>query len=136
MNPNLKNALVVIGGVVIGAVVNVLLLQGNGTIIALPEGADVSTVEALKSTIHLFKPVHFIFPFLAHAGGTLVGAFVASKFSADKHLLMSMVVGVFFLIGGIMNVATLPAPTWFSATDIILAYLPMAYLGYKLSGRT
>jgi len=29
-------------------------------------------------------------------------------------------------------VLSLPSPIWFNALDLIGAYLPMAYLGYKL----
>ena len=41
-----------------------------------------------------------------------------------------------FLAVGVMMVLTLPGtPCWFVVTDLMLAYLPMAYLGYKLGQR-
>jgi hypothetical protein len=40
-----------------------------------------------------------------------------------------------FLLGGIANVAMLPAPLWFSALDLLLAYLPMAWLGHTIVTR-
>jgi hypothetical protein len=47
-----------------------------------------------------------------------------------------MAIGFAFLAGGVMMVLTLPGtPWWFVATDLVLAYLPMAYLGYKLGQR-
>jgi hypothetical protein len=45
-----------------------------------------------------------------------------------------MIVAVLFLIGGIMNVIMLPAPTWFSAVDLLLAYIPMGLIGARLGG--
>jgi hypothetical protein len=41
-------------------------------------------------------------------------------------------IGVLFLIGGTAAVMMLPAPMWFSALDLIVAYIPMAWLGGKI----
>jgi len=84
--------------------------------------------------MHLFEPKHFLFPFLAHAIGTLIGAFAASKFAATKQRSMALIVGILFLIGGTINVFLLSAPMWFNATDLIVAYIPMAIIGWKLAG--
>ena len=134
MNPVIRNILAVIAGAIVGSVVNSGLISIGHQVIALPEGADVTTVEGLKAAIHLFEPKHFIFPFLAHALGTLVGALIASKIAVGNKLRTAMIVGVLFLIGGISNCFMLPAPFWFMAVDVLFAYIPMAYLGWKLSG--
>ena len=78
---------------------------------------------------------YFIFPFLAHAIGTLSGAFIAAKFSASYHMLFAMCIGIFFLIGGISMVFILPAPIWFIVIDLVFAYLPMGWLGWKISNK-
>ena len=135
MNPILKNVLAVVAGVIIGSMVNMGIIMISGSIIPPPEGGDITTMEGLKSTMHLFEPNHFIFPFLAHALGTLVGAFVAAKIAAGKKMLMALLVGLFFLIGGTVNIAMLGGPMWFTALDIIVAYMPMGYLGYVLAKR-
>lgn len=46
-----------------------------------------------------------------------------------------MAVGLVFLVGGIINVVMLPSPLWFTLTDILLAYLPMAWFGTQLARR-
>ncbi|GAA4140933.1 hypothetical protein GCM10022216_20500 [Sphingobacterium kyonggiense] len=130
MNPILRNILAVILGLVLGSIVNGALITISGHVIPPPEGVDVTTEEGLKAGMHLFKPINFLFPFLAHALGTLVGAFVASKIAANRKLLFAMVIGLAFFIGGIMTIFMLPSPTWFSIVDATLAYFPMAYLGY------
>lgn len=109
------------------------LLLISSTIIAPLNGADVTTMEGLRESMYLFEPKHFLFPFLAHALGALVGAFIAGKIAATKKKTMALVVGGFFLLGGIANVFLLPGPMWFNTVDIIFAYIPMALLGYKLS---
>lgn len=132
MNPVLRNILAVLAGIVVGSVVNMAIIMFGGSLVPLPEGVDPTSMESLKESMHLFKPINFLMPFLAHALGTLVGAFITVKFAANRHYLLAMIIGVFFLAGGIMSIMSLPAPMWFNAVDLLLAYLPMAWLGWKL----
>ncbi len=134
MNPIFKNLLAVISGIIIGSIVNMGLIMVSSSIIPLPEGVDPTNMEDLKANIGSFPVKNFIFPFLAHALGTLVGAYIAAKIAANKHLGISMIIGFVFLLGGIMMVVDLPAPMWFNVLDLVGAYLPMAWLGWKLAG--
>ena len=135
IKPYVKNILAVIAGIVIGSIANMLLINIGPSVVPLPAGADVSTMEKLSESMKLFTPVNFIFPFLAHALGTLVGAFIAAKFAASHHLKFAMLIGVFFLIGGIAAVNMLGGPLWFNAVDLLLAYIPMSFLGAAIAGR-
>jgi len=132
MNPILKNIGAVVAGLVVGSIVNMGIVMLSGSVIAPPEGGDITTMEGLKATMHLFEPKHFIFPFLAHAIGTLVGAYVAAKLAATRNMTMALIIGVFFFIGGSINVSMLGGPLWFTILDLAMAYIPTAYLGGKL----
>ncbi len=134
MNPILKNILAVIVGIVVGGIVNSALVNIGPMVVPLPEGADVSSMEALANSMKLFTPVNFLFPFLAHAVGTLVGAFLAAKIAASHKMKLAIAIGFFFLLGGITAAAMLGGPVWFIAVDLILAYIPMGFLGGKLAG--
>jgi hypothetical protein len=131
-----KNILVVIVGVVVGSLVNITLVNVGPYVVPLPDGADVSTMEKLRESINLFTPVNFLFPFLAHALGTLAGAFIAARFAASHHLMLALLIAVLFLAGGISAVNMLGGPMWFNITDLLLAYIPMGYLGATLAART
>lgn len=131
-----RGLLAVVLGLVAGSAVNMGLIMLSGNVIPPPVGADVTTMEGLKASLHLFEARHFVFPFLAHALGTLVGAFVAGLVAGGRSAIPAYVVGGLFLLGGIANVIMLPAPVWFSAVDLILAYLPFAWLGQALAART
>jgi hypothetical protein len=97
----------------------------------------MTSAEGLQAAMHLLEPKHFLFPFLAHALGTLVGAFIATKLAKKSGRLPAITVGILFLIGGIIAARMIPAPAWFIATDLLLAYLPAAWIGYSLaSSRT
>lgn len=133
MHSILRNILAVVLGLVVGSAVNMGIIMISGSIIPPPNGADITTMEGLKSTMHLFGPEHYIFPFLAHALGTLVGAFVAAKIAATNKIKFALAIGAFFFLGGAINAYMLPAPTWFLILDLAGAYFPMAYLGKKLA---
>lgn len=135
MNIILRNILAVIAGIVVGSIANMALVMLGSILIAPPAGVDASNVDSMKASIHLFEAKHFLFPFLAHAVGTVVGALVASLIAGSKRMVLALVVGGFFLLGGIAASFMIPAPMWFMAADILIAYIPMAWLGWKLSGK-
>ncbi|NOR28411.1 MAG: hypothetical protein GQ540_07780 [Lutibacter sp.] len=128
-----KNILAVILGLVIGSIVNMGIVMISGSIISPPNGADVTTMEGLKESIHLFQPKHFIFPFLAHAIGTFIGALITVIVASTYKSKLALLIGMFFLIGGILNTFMLPTPTWFITFDLLLAYIPMAWIAQKIS---
>lgn len=131
----IRNTLAVIAGMLIGGMVNMGLITVSGHVIAPPAGADVTTMEGLLASIHLFEAKHFLFPFLAHAMGTLVGAVIVARFAATQQLRLAMLVGVISLAGGVSAVMMIPAPLWFDTVDLVFAYIPMAWLGYQLGRR-
>lgn len=135
MNPILKNILAVIAGIILGSVVNMGIIMLSSSIIPPPEGVDPSDMESLKSSMHLFEPKHFIVPFLAHALGTLAGAFVTALIAFSHKMKLALIIGLFFLLGGISSVFMLPSPTWFIVLDLVGAYIPMAWIGGLLAGQ-
>ncbi len=134
MNPIAKNILAVIVGFVVGSLVNIGLVNIGPSVVPLPEGADVSTMESLRDSMKLFAPVNFIFPFLAHALGTLTGAFIAAKIAVSHHMKFAIGIGVCFMIGGVTAASMLGGPVWFIVSDLLLAYIPMGFLGGILAG--
>lgn len=132
MNSIIKNILAIIAGIIFGSAVNMAIIMVSGSIIPPPDGADVTTTEGLKSSMHLFQPRHFIFPFLAHALGTFSGAFLAALIATNRKMIFALGIGVFFLAGGIASIFMLPSPTWFSILDLVGAYIPMSYFAGKL----
>ena len=136
MNPIIKNIIAVIAGFLVGSVVNMGIIMISGSIIPPPNGADVTTTEGLKASMHLFQPKHFIMPFLAHALGTFAGALLAALIASSHKMIFALGIGVFFLVGGIVSVFMLPSPTWFTVLDLAVAYIPMAYLAGKLVVKT
>ena len=130
-----KNVLAVILGLVLGSAVNIALILSGASAIPPPEGVDPTNAESIRESLHLFGPKHFISPFLAHALGTLVGALVAWLVAGSQRDVLAYVVGAFFLAGGISASFQIPAPAWFVVSDLLLAYLPMAWIATRLGRR-
>lgn len=131
MNPILRNILAVVAGWILGSIVNMGLIQLG--YLAIPiQGVDTSDMEALARAMPGLDFKYFIFPFLAHALGTLVGAYVAALIAVKHKMWLALGVGLLFFLGGIWASTMLPAPTWFIVADLVIAYFPMAWLGAKL----
>lgn len=130
-----KNILAIIAGLFIGGAVNMAFINLSSSVIPLPAGVDNTTMEGLKAGIHLFEPQHFLFPFLAHAMGTLVGAIITGFIIREKNIGLITIVALVNFVGGLMIIIALPGPLWFSIVDLVLAYFPMAWLGWKLSAK-
>lgn len=128
MNPAIKNIIAVIVGIIVGSVVNMGIIMLSGIVIPPPNGADVTTMEGLREALPLFEPKHFIMPFLAHALGTLAGAFITTKIAASRQLLCALIIGVFFLGGGFWSAYLLKGPSWFLTLDLALAYLSLIHI--------
>ena len=128
MNPIIKSILAVVLGWLVGSILNMGLIQAGHVLIPI-EGLDPNDMNALAKAMPKLSSKHFIFPVLAHALGTLVGAFLAGWIATSHKMRFSLGIGVLFLLGGVMVSFMLPAPGWFIAADIILAYIPMAWIG-------
>ena len=126
-----RNILAVIIGWFIGSIVNMSLINYGYGVFPLV-GVDTNDMEALAVVMPHLEPKFFTFPFLAHALGTLVGAFIAGLIAASHRMKFSYSIGGLFLIGGITMAYLIPAPLWFVSTDLLLAYIPMAWLGGKI----
>lgn len=137
MPPFVRHLLALVIGLMAGGAVNMSLILLGGQLIAPPPGTQTQTMEGLAAALPLFGPQHFVFPFLAHAMGTLVGAAVAAAVAGWGGAAMkawpAWAVGALFFSGGVVNVWMLGGPLWFTVLDLGLAYLPMAWCGLRLA---
>jgi hypothetical protein len=135
MSPVLKNIVALLAGLVAGGLVNMALVTVGPMLIPPPAGVDMTDMDSLAQSMHLMGPQHFVFPLLAHALGTVVGATLTFALAARNSRFLAFGIGVFFLLGGISAARMIPAPTWFVVVDLAMAYLPMAWLGTLLGKR-
>jgi hypothetical protein len=135
MRSKIINILSVLVGVLIGAIVNMAILMMSSAVIAPPKGVAMTSDAGINAAMPLLEPKHFLMPFLAHAIGTFVAVYLATRFSKTKAIRIPIIIASIYLIGGIMEVMNLNAPLWFNVIDLLGAYFPMAFLAYKWAKR-
>jgi hypothetical protein len=126
-----RHVLAVLAGAVVCVGLNGLFLGVMMNAIGTPDGFDANT----PSTYHLLEARHYLSPFVAHAVPSLIGGAIAALLAATRKMTCALVVGVLHLLGGIAAAFIIPAPAWFTALDLIVAYLPMAWIGGRLVTR-
>jgi hypothetical protein len=134
----LRTVLAVIVGLFIGGTVNSALVAISGKVIPLPAGVNPNDIQSIISHISEYQPKHFIMPFLAHALGTFTAGFIIAVLTHKEKKVLWWIPGLLFFVGGGIAIVMIPAPLWFNALDLLVAYFPMAYfgnwLGLKLKG--
>jgi len=116
-----------------GMGVNMGMLFLGSWLIPIPQGLDTSTREGLRDALPLLEARHFLFPFLAHAMGTLTGAFLVTGYAKTDTFRYSMLMAGLFFLGGFSTIVGMPSPVWFSITDLVLAYFPMAWVAHNFA---
>lgn len=134
MNPILRNIIAVLIGAIAGGFVNMQIVELGYSVFPLGD-FNKNDFDAFISAMENAGNEHYLFPFLAHALGTFVGAALTSLFGASHQFRLSIIIGIFFLIGGIAANLMIPGPLWFSIMDILLAYIPMAWIGHILASK-
>ena len=134
MPTKLRNILAVIAGLTSGIITNYGILNWVQSLIPLPIGADVSTMDGLSAALQQFSPEHFVAPFASHALGTLAGCLVALWIGVGSSARLVLPIAFFFLSGGIYMSYYLNAPLWFEIIDLVIAYLPMGWLATQIWG--
>lgn len=129
----IRNILAVVIGFLIGNVVNFAVLSAGHALMPPPAGFDGSSMEGVASTIHLLRPIDFIVPFFAHALGPFAGVLSAMFIAASGRKTIAVILGALFLLGGIAANIMIPAPAWYRVVDLVFAYIPTAWLAWKLS---
>ena len=132
MNPIIKNILAVIGGWSGGSFVNMSLVEIGNKVFPI-DGLDPNNLESYAAIFPSLSAKYFIFPFIAHALGTLVGGFVAAMIAAEHKMRYALIVGGVFLLGGLAVNYMISGPVWFTIVDILFAYIPMAWIGGMLA---
>jgi len=134
MNTIIKNILAVVLGWIGGSVINMGLIK-IGHILLPITGLDPNDINALADVMPTLEFKYFIKAINTHALGTFSGAIIAGLLAVSHKMKFSMGIGGLFLLGGIIVNYMIPGPTWFAVTDIVFAYLPMAWLGGILVGK-
>ena len=120
---------------IIGGFTNSAIVNLSFRVVTPPAGFDLTKSEDLVAAMSVMEPKHFLMPFFAHAIGTFVSAYLITWLIDGRKLSWALLAGFLFMLSGASMIFALPSPLWFDAVDLGLAYIPMAWFGYKLALR-
>jgi hypothetical protein len=126
----LKNVLAIILGTIIMMVLNMFILT-IGMSLGVPDFSQIDLRSLAGAEL-----LYFASPFLAHSIPTIIGPYIGIKIAANNKFLIAMIITSFHLMGGVYMAffyAEIDAPMWYDIADVVFAYVPMGYLGWKLA---
>jgi len=108
----LRNIGAVILGLIVGMALNMGLVLLNMVFFPMPEGISMSDQAGMAAWMAELPQTAFILPVMAHMAQAFGGAWVAARIGASRPMLLAMIIGVLSLIGGVMNMLSIPGPIW------------------------
>lgn len=129
----------VVAGIVIGMAFMMCLHMASPLIYPLPDGVDFMSQEPenlsrLNEWFSTLPATAWLMATACHGLGCMSGAVVAMLISGRRSLVTPVIVGVVFTLCGIMNLSSVPHPTWFPFVDVP-AYLVFAVGASRLLKR-
>ena len=98
-----------------------------------PEGLDVMDPgqrEAVMAWMETLPDGAFVVAMLCHAVGAAVGAAVGMLIGGRANLRPAVVVGILFTVAGVINVMSVPHPSWFPFVDVPVYLLVALLVGW------
>jgi hypothetical protein len=132
MKKTIYTVLWVVLSLVFGSLINGLIIYIAPLIIKYPVGVSFATEESTIQSMKLLHPIHFIIPFVAHALGIFISTLLMAIYVKNNFLKLAIFISVLYLFAGVLNVIMYPSPIWFIVLDLVVAYIPIGYLGAKL----
>ena len=132
-----KRVLINIVGIVVGIgagmVLMMVLHMASMLVYPPPEGVDFMSQEAenqerMKEWFATLPTGAFLLATVCHGLGCLGGVIVAMLIAGRRTLWPAVFVGIFFTVAGLMNLASIPHPSWYPFVDLPV-YLTLAVIG-------
>lgn len=127
----IRCVLAVLGGMIAGSVFNMAVVMLSWAIYTPPEGVNMSDPASMGAYVQSLPMPAFLLILVAHAGGAFVGGLIAALIARRSPLVLGAIVGGFFMMGGLINALSIPAPLWFVVIDLA-SYVPCGMIGAKL----
>lgn len=109
----LRNVAAVLLGLFFGSLVNMALIVLNmGVLFPAPPDLDMNDPAQMGAYLSGLPAAAFLVVIAAHLGQAFVGGWVAARFGSSRPMLLALLVGALTMLGGVVNLVSLPAPAW------------------------
>jgi len=111
----------------------VLAMEALGAAIwPLPAGIDPRDADSMREALAHIPRGALLLVLFGWALGSFAGGLAAARIARSQWT--AVVVGALQLVGGVVNMATIPHPGWFWVAGPVALFAP-AWLGGRLAGR-
>ena len=130
----MRDIMAVLVGWVVGMAANMAFVFLNVALYPKPDGVTFDDKEGFAAYIETLPMTAFLIVLVAHLSQAFFGGLAAAKISKKRPTTVAMIVGVLSLIGGYINMQSIPLPTWmwiemplYLVFAWLAAYLVIAY---------
>jgi len=120
MQPTIRSALVLLGGVIAAVFVVILGDTLVGNLYSLPAGTDSSNPESLRQAVAALPVAAFVILVAGWVVAAGVGSYLAARLATHARVIHGMIVALFVLVATVANLAKIPHPLWLWPATIIL----------------
>ena len=108
----MRDITAVLLGWIVGMVTNMAFVFLSVALYPMTDGVTFNDKEGFAAYIETLPLTAFLIILAAHLGQAFFGALVAAKISRKRPMVVAMIIGVLSLIGGYINMQSIPLPTW------------------------
>jgi len=109
----LRNIAAVLLGLVVGSMLNMAIIELNTSVFfPAPPGMDFNDPEAFSAYMAELPAAAFLVVMVAHLTQAFVGGLIAAFAGKTRPMMLSMIVGGFTMLGGIMAFMMFDSPAW------------------------
>lgn len=119
----MRVVLATIIGFIVGNGVNMAIIN-FGMPVQVETGGD--QYEAMLEMMKSFTAMDYMIPLAAHVFGILAGLIVARLICKTSNIPI-YIIGGLHMVGTVINIFIIPAPSWFIVVDLILPILIILY---------
>jgi hypothetical protein len=120
MLPNIRSALVLLGGVVAAVLVVGVMDAVVGSMYALPAGVDPNNPESMRQAVAALPVAAFLLLLVGWVLAAGVGSYLAARQATHARPVHGLIVALFVLVATVANLAKIPHPLWLWPATIIL----------------
>ena len=109
----MRDIIAVLVGWIVGMAANGAVVYLNSVVLyPMPDGVTFNDKEGFAAYIETLPLTAFVIVVVAHLSQAFFGGLVAAKISKKRPLTVAMIIGSLSLIGGYINMQSIPLPTW------------------------
>jgi len=123
MRPVVRSILAVIVSMLVAFVMIALVQMIGMRLYPPPAGMNPADPESIKAAMAQIPLAALLFVLLSYTAGSVAGGWVAARFAPHRGMTHAMIVAALLFGAGLMNLATIPHPTWFAIASSLIYWV-------------